>query len=177
MKLNIAALGWVFAWVSMITLSGCIEPKEAPSAEAVLLQNLASVDKTQLESDLAVIDDSLARWSIQALSEPNGVRYQIVTQGSGPKPTLDSYIKINYKGKLLKNKSVFDQQNGAVFQLRGLILGWQTTLPLINKGSKVVLYIPSGLAYGTGAVPSQDGTILIPANSNLIFEMELVDFQ
>jgi FKBP-type peptidyl-prolyl cis-trans isomerase FkpA len=133
MKLSITALGCTLLSICVLTLAGCSKPEEAPpSAEETLQQNLALVDQTQLESDLKVIDDSLAKWSIQALSEPHGVRYQIITQGSGAKPTLDSYIKINYKGKLLKNKSVFDQQNGAVFQLRGLVLGWQTSLPLIN---------------------------------------------
>jgi FKBP-type peptidyl-prolyl cis-trans isomerase FkpA len=166
-----------FTLFGIISFAGCKEADDPPSAEEVLQQNLALVDQTQLEADLKVIDDSLTRWSITALSEPNGVRYQIITQGTGPKPTLDSYIKINYKGKLLKNQSVFDQNTAKVFQLRGLVLGWQTVLPLINKGSKVILYVPSGLGYGTSAVPGPDQTVLIPPNSNLTFDIELLDVQ
>lgn len=165
----------IVSLLGVLTLSGCMKSPDIPSAEEVLKDNLARVDQAQLQADLAIIDDSLADWSITPLIEPNGVRYEILDAGTGPKATLDSYITINYRGKLLKNQSVFDQGAGVTFQLRGLILGWQTTLPLINEGSTVVLYIPSGLAYGTQVFYDNDLNVLIPANSNLIFEIELLD--
>jgi hypothetical protein len=156
---------------------GCSKDEEKPSAEELLRDGLAKVDTVRLKADIAIIEDSLAQWSITALSEPHGVRYTIETQGSGPKPTLNGAILVNYRGKLLKNNSVFDQGSSVAMRLSGLILGWQTTLPLINKGSKVTLYIPSGLAYGTGIRYDNDGNVSIPANSNLVFEIEILDVQ
>jgi FKBP-type peptidyl-prolyl cis-trans isomerase FkpA len=165
----------IVSLLSLLTLSGCMKSEDIPSAEEVLNDNLSRVDQAQLQADLAIIDDSLANWSITPLIEPNGVRYKILNEGTGPKATLDNFITINYRGKLLKNHSVFDQGTAKTFQLRGLILGWQTALPLINEGSTVVLYIPSGLAYGTQVFYDNDQNVLIPANSNLIFEIELLD--
>lgn len=154
-----------------------MKSEDIPSPEEVLQQNLARVDQVQLQKDIEIINDSLANWDSVALTEPNGVRYQILKEGTGPKPTLSSLMMVNYRGKILKNNSVFDQGNGVTFQLSRLILGWQTTLPLINSGSKVVLYIPSGLAYGTRDVLGDNGSVLIPANSNLVFELDILAVQ
>lgn len=155
-------------------LSGCVKSEDPKTPEQLLQENLALVNKAQLDADLAVIDDSLQKWSIIPEIEPNGVRYSIITTGNGPTPTLRSNIAFTYKGRLLKNKSVFDQGTTAR-GLKELIIGWQTTMPLISEGSKVILYIPSGLAYGAGAQYDTDGNILIPPNSNVIFEVEVLD--
>jgi FKBP-type peptidyl-prolyl cis-trans isomerase len=94
----------------------------------------------------------------------------ITTQGTGTKPTLTNSIKVKYKGTLLSNGQIFDQANSAVvFKLSSLITGWKIGFQLLPAGSKATLYIPSGLAYGTGSVGS------IPPNSNLIFEVELFE--
>lgn len=170
----------VFSFIvicSFIFLACSKDEEEAPSAEELLQASLARVDTIQLKADLAVIDKYLSDSSITALSEPHGVRYTIDIQGTGPKPTLEGAILVNYKGKLLKNHSVFDQNTNAPMALSGLIVGWKTTLPLINKGSTVTLYIPSVLAYGTSTRYDTDGNISIPPNSNLIFEIEILDVQ
>jgi FKBP-type peptidyl-prolyl cis-trans isomerase FkpA len=49
-----------------------------------------------------------------------------------------------------------------------LIVGWQKGLPLISSGGKITLYIPPSLGYGSAAAGS------IPANSILIFDIELI---
>lgn len=165
----------VLCALSTLLLSGCLKEDDAKSPEQILAKNLANVDPAQLASDIAVIDDSLQRRNITAQSEPNGVRYVVVSQGTGPMPTLRNDIRVNYKGSLLKNGSVFEQNNNAVLPLSALLLGWQTTLPLINKGSKVILYIPSGLAYAGSVQVDRDNNIIIPQHSNLVFEIEILD--
>ena len=162
----------VLALIS-ISLSSCFE--EPPSPKEILDANIKLVDKTQLAADIVIIDDSLAKWSITPLTEPNGVRYTIESLGTGKKPKLTSQIAIKYNGKLLTTKSVFDQSEGVYVQLSRLIIGWQTVLPLLPEGTKATLYVPSGFAYGPNEIKDQDQSVLIPANSNLIFEIELLD--
>jgi FKBP-type peptidyl-prolyl cis-trans isomerase len=53
-----------------------------------------------------------------------------------------------------------------------VIKGWDEGIALLNKGAKAVLYIPSQMAYG-----EQSPSPKIPANSILIFDVELVDFK
>jgi FKBP-type peptidyl-prolyl cis-trans isomerase FkpA len=124
----------------------------------------------QLQKDTEAIDAYLATNNITALQDPSGLRYVITSQGAGVKPTLSNSIKVKYKGTLLSNGQIFDQANSAVvFKLNSLITGWKIGFQLLPAGSKATLYIPSGLAYGTGSVGS------IPPNSNLIFEVELFE--
>lgn len=119
--------------------------------------------------------------SITATEHISGVFYSIVTPGTGANPTVCSGINMRYRGTLMTTGAEFDATPGtstASFQLGELIVGWQKALPLIKAGGKIVLYIPPSLAYGAQEIrnPSTGG-ILIPANSYLKFEIELVDVQ
>ncbi len=164
--------------VSMgLIFSGCLDTVEPMSYEDNLKQELANVNKPQLEIDFKLIDDSLAKWGLTPviLKEPNGVRYEVKTMGSGVKPVLSNKIKIKYSGRLLSTGKIFDSSPSMDFYLFQLVTGFQTTMPLIPKGSVVTLYIPSGYGYGPTDFLDGSGNILIPKNSNLIFEVELLD--
>ena len=104
-----------------------------------------------------------------AVKDNRGFYYKIVTEGTGVNPTVSSKVTIYYKGTLT-NGSIFDQTGAApaTFSLNQLILGWQYGLPLIKPGGKIILYLPPSLGYGSSAAGS------IPANSVLIFEVQLV---
>lgn len=131
-----------------------------------------SLNQTQLQADITAIDAFLDAIPQVAVEHPSGIRYVIVQAGTGNGPCLESLMSVKYTGKLLSDGSVFDSSSTPVsFNLNRLIIGWQIGLLKANKGTKMTLYIPSGLAYGSSS-PSQ----AIPANSNLIFEIELVDF-
>ena len=103
---------------------------------------------------------------------PSGLQYQIVTAGTGPKPTASDKVTVNYTGKLL-NGTVFDssieRKQPASFPVSGVIPGWTEALQLMPVGSKWNLFIPSNLAYGEHGA---GGTI--PPNSTLVFEVELL---
>ncbi len=161
----------------VLTFSGCLRTVEPMSPEDNLKQEIANVNKIQLEKDLKIIDDSLATWNLtpQILKEPNGVRYQIKTLGSGAKPTLSNKIRFKYSGKVLSTGKIFDSSVSADFYLYHLVTGFQTTMPLIPKGSVLVLYIPSGYGYGPNDFLDNKGAILIPKDSNLIFDVEFLD--
>lgn len=83
-----------------------------------------------------------------------------------------SKLKIAYKGTL-KNGKVFDQTEPDIpfeANLTGLIGGFQEGLLGQKKGAKLILVVPPHLGYGA------EKTGEIPANSILIFELEVVDF-
>ncbi|WP_018127297.1 FKBP-type peptidyl-prolyl cis-trans isomerase [Balneola vulgaris] len=132
-----------------------------------------NVDQAQLESDIAAIDAYIEENQIQNVqTDPTGIRYVITTEGSGTAPDLCSTVGVNYVGKLMSNGNIFDESDRTVaFPLSNLIAGWQIGIPKIKSGGSITLYIPSGYAYG----PRQVGSI--PANSNLIFEIDLIGVQ
>ena len=109
---------------------------------------------------------------------PSGLQYNISAEGAGDKPKPGSHVKVHYTGKL-ENGTVFDsshKRNQPLdFQLGvgQVIKGWDEGIALLSKGGKATLVIPPDLGYGNRAV----GGSLIPANSTLIFEVELVDFK
>jgi FKBP-type peptidyl-prolyl cis-trans isomerase len=103
----------------------------------------------------------------------SGMQYEVLVEGSGPKPSKDSIVKVHYEGKLIDG-TVFDSSYGddgddpVIFPLNEVITGWSEGLQLMNVGSKYILYIPSEIGYG-----SQDyGPI--PAYSTLIFNVEFI---
>ncbi len=101
----------------------------------------------------------------------SGLQYELIKEGSGAKPTLQDKVKVHYHGTLI-NGTVFDssveRKEPISFPLGGVIQGWQEGLQLMSVGSKYKLYIPANLGYGSNPAGK------IPANSVLIFEVELL---
>ena len=127
----------------------------------------------QLAADTTAIDAYLTDKKIVAMKDKSGLRYVITQKLEGGNPTLSNTVKVNYKGSLLENGFVFDQSKSPIeFPLSNLIQGWQIGFQLLSKGSKATLYIPSSLGYGLNGSPPD-----IPANANLVFEVELIDFK
>lgn len=102
----------------------------------------------------------------------SGLKYIVLTEGLGPKPTAASNVKVHYVGTLI-NGTEFDSsvKRGAPidFTLNQVIPGWTEGLQLMPEGSKYKFYIPYKLAYGDRAMGN-----VIPAKSDLIFEVELI---
>jgi len=118
-------------------------------------------------SEVLVLDEYIVANSIDAKKDDRGFYYKIETTGTGTHPDLCSDIIVNYQGWLTNGNS-FDSGQNASFELSGLIKGWQAGIPLIARNGKIKLYLPPSLAYGSRATSG------IPANSILIFEIELV---
>jgi FKBP-type peptidyl-prolyl cis-trans isomerase FkpA len=127
---------------------------------------------TQLETYLSGAHISTA------VKHCSGMYYEIISAGTGTTPTICSYVSVNYKGSLT-NGNVFDQTTGTprAFGLISLINSWKNGIPLIKKAGKIRLYVPPSLGYGATDQKDQNGNIVIPANSILIFDIELVDVQ
>jgi len=129
----------------------------------------------QMDADKALIQKYVADNGLQGKYTESGIFYSIEKEGSGANPTRQNTVTCHYRGTLLTGKqfdSSYDRGQPASFPLTRVIPGWQEGIPLLKKGGKGKLIIPSGLAYG----PVTRGADL-PANSVLIFDVELVDFK
>ncbi|MCG8576340.1 MAG: FKBP-type peptidyl-prolyl cis-trans isomerase [Flavobacteriales bacterium] len=103
----------------------------------------------------------------------SGLFIKIENEGGEEKPGLDDFLTLNYEGYLLDGSS-FDGTGGEPttfnFPVSNLIAGWQEGIPYFGKGGKGKLIIPPYLGYGGQDRPG------IPANSILVFDMEIIDF-
>jgi FKBP-type peptidyl-prolyl cis-trans isomerase FklB len=105
----------------------------------------------------------------------SGLQYQVITTGTGEKPTLTDRVKCHYHGTLIDGTvfdSSVDRGEPSVFPVNGVIKGWTEALQLMPVGSKWKLFIPADLAYGANGA----GDKILP-NSALIFEVELLSIE
>lgn len=103
-----------------------------------------------------------------------GLQYQVLASGpaSGRSPTVSDSVTVHYRGTLTDGTvfdSSIDRGVPATFGVGQVIPGWTEALQLMKPGDKWLLHIPARLAYGARAVGDK-----IPANSDLIFQVELL---
>ena len=102
----------------------------------------------------------------------SGLQYEVLTEGSGEKPTKTSTVRTHYHGTLIDG-SVFDSSvdrgEPAEFRVDGVIAGWTEALQLMPVGSKWRLSIPYDLAYGERGAGGAIGPY-----AALVFEVELI---
>lgn len=104
---------------------------------------------------------------------PSGLQYQVLKEGTGPKPGIEDQVKVHYHGTLIDGTvfdSSVDRGQPITLGLKNVIPGWTEALQLMPVGSKWRLFIPSDLAYGDNpAGPT------IKEGSTLIFDVELIE--
>ncbi|HAS8613406.1 TPA: FKBP-type peptidyl-prolyl cis-trans isomerase [Vibrio vulnificus] len=103
-----------------------------------------------------------------------GLLYQVITPAEGEKPKDTDTVQVHYKGTLTDGTqfdSSYDRGEPATFPLNRVIPGWTEGVQLMPVGSKFKFVIPPELAYGAQDTPS------IPANSTLVFEVELLKIE
>jgi FKBP-type peptidyl-prolyl cis-trans isomerase len=146
------------------------------SVFCLLSTSLLSCTKTstaeQDKKDDDAITSYLSKNSINnATKNSSGLYYTIEDLGTGMQVKANNTVYMKYKGYLLDG-TVFDENKiGTTLSLPNTIKGWQEGIPKFKVGGKGKLFIPSKLGYGTEAV----GTI--PANSVLIFEVEVIEIK
>ena len=115
--------------------------------------------------------------NIVATPTASGLYYVQTAEGNGEMPAKGDYVHVHYTGKLLNGK-VFDssiergEPIGVSIGVGRVIPGWDEGIMMMSKGEKGVLYIPYYLGYGDRGAGSD-----IPPFANLIFEVELIDFE
>lgn len=123
------------------------------------------------EEGLAFLAENAKRQDV--FTTDSGLQYEIITEGKGEKPTLESTVRTHYHGTFIDGK-VFDSSvtrgQPAEFPVSGVIAGWTEALQLMPVGSKWKLYVPHELAYGERGAGAS-----IPPYSTLAFEVELLD--
>ncbi|MDN7125205.1 FKBP-type peptidyl-prolyl cis-trans isomerase [Pseudidiomarina sp. 1APP75-32.1] len=106
----------------------------------------------------------------------SGLQYEVLIERAteGVRPKASDIVEVHYEGTLIDG-TVFDSSiirgEQAVFSLDRVISGWTEGLQLMSVGEKYRFVIPPELAYGDREL----GGGAVPANSTLIFEVELID--
>lgn len=102
--------------------------------------------------------------------DTRGFFFNITREGdtATKRPTVCSSLKFSYTLRLL-NGTQLEAGNNTAGTLSNLIAGWQEGIPLIGKGGYITLYLPPSLAYGAAGQGS------VPGNTNLMFQIDLVD--
>ena len=150
------------------------EVKSRNDERAAKLQNDYPDETAKAANELAKY---LAKNNIVVEPTASGLYYVMTSEGNGEKPQVGKSVKMHYTGKLL-NGTVFDSsvERGEPFQfvlgVGQVIPGWDEGVQLMSKSEKGILYIPYYLGYGE----RQAGEKIAPF-SNLMFEVELVDFE
>ena len=107
---------------------------------------------------------------------PQGVSVEELQAGTGPNPAPTDVVLVNYVGKLADG-TVFDEGRATPLPLEGMIPGFAKGAVQMQKGGKYLVEIPSELGYGDeDKVNPMTGQVAIPAGSDLVFEIELLDF-
>lgn len=106
---------------------------------------------------------------------PSGLQYRVLQAGEGASPNITDVVTVHYEGKRIDGvvfDSSYARNKPNDFPVNRVIRGWTEALSMMNKGAAWELFIPPQLAYGATS-PNE----LIPANSTLVFKVELIDFK
>lgn len=106
----------------------------------------------------------------------SGLQYQVVTETTGPKPSLFDTVMFHCKSMFLDGTEFDNTRTRGTptnRELRQLFKGWQEGMQLMSTGSVYLFYVPSDLAYGRAGNPY----LKIGPDMSLIFEIELLSFR
>jgi len=162
-------------------LKDVLNDKPAQLEEDVIREAFAAVreeqmEKQKLEAEGAVqvgadyLTENAKKEGVK--STESGLQYEVISAGEGDSPAATDTVEVHYHGTLIDG-TVFDSSvergTPAKFPVNRVISGWTEALQLMKVGDKWRLHIPADLAYG-----AQSPSPKIPANSALVFEVELL---
>ncbi|MGF1572996.1 MAG: FKBP-type peptidyl-prolyl cis-trans isomerase [Sumerlaeia bacterium] len=130
----------------------------------------------RLQENLTKAEDFLAENKSKegVITTASGLQYKVLTEGEGKSPTASSNVTVHYKGSLMDGTefdSSYKRNQPTTFNASQVIKGWTEGLQLMKPGAKYEFYIHPELAYGEATKST------IPANSLLIFEVELLEIK
>jgi len=149
---------------------------ELEAAFTALQQKMAATAAANAEKQLAAGKEYLAKNKAKpgVTETASGLQYEVLVKGTGPKPKATDTVKVHYHGTLIDG-TVFDssveRKEPVEFAVTGVIQGWIEALQLMSVGDKWKLTIPPAIAYGDRPKGG------IPANSVLVFEVELLEIK
>jgi len=152
-----------------------LDQKQRRAVMGSLQQSIRDKAKKEGEVNLKVADEFLAKNKVDnpdVKETPTGLQYRVIKEGEGDSPSQTDRVKVHYAGKLIDGTefdSSYERGEPTEFGLNQVIKGWTEGLQLMKVGSKYEFFIHPKIAYGSRPRPT------IPANSVLIFEVELLD--
>jgi FKBP-type peptidyl-prolyl cis-trans isomerase FkpA len=179
MELNpeIFAKGFIDAWRgldSMLTIEQAEEimVRYGSEMQARRQKELEENDVRAVAAGKSYMEENKMKQGV--ITTESGLQYEVLRQGDGAKPASTDRVTVHYKGSLI-NGSVFDSSydrgEPATFELNRLIPGWTEGIQLMQAGSKFRFVVPPQLGYGNRDMG------VIPPNSTLVFEVELLDIE
>lgn len=133
-------------------------------------ERMVEMNKEAVAAGNKFLEENAKREGVKTTE--SGLQYEVIKEADGAQPGPDDVVTVHYEGSLT-DSTVFDSsiKRGSPIDLpvSGVIPGWVEGLQLMHVGEKFKLYIPSELAYG-----EQSPSPLIPANSVLVFDLELL---
>jgi FKBP-type peptidyl-prolyl cis-trans isomerase len=104
----------------------------------------------------------------------SGLQYEVLTAGTGPRPTASDRVRVHYTGTLIDGTEFQSSYGGdpVTFEVSQLIGGWTEALQLMPASSKYRIVVPPNLGYGPDGRPPD-----IPPNATLVFELELLGIE
>lgn len=170
-----AIIGMKIGGTRTIIIPGKVAYAENPGDQVPPNSDL----KMQITLVDAHVPPKVTKWDVDTskiVTTASGIKYVTLSEGSGDPAASGKVVTVNYSG-YLKDGTIFDssvERNEPITFVLGqgqVIKGWEEGLMLMKKGSKVQFMIPPQLAYGSMAMGK------IPANSVLIFDIEMLDIQ
>lgn len=140
-----------------------------------LVENAAKAAMERRRAEIEKIENEISnRWS-NTVKTPSGLQYVVLKKGDGKGcPKYGQTVTVHYTGTLMDGR-MFDSSvhrgQPASFKIGQVIEGWNEALQTMSKGEKRTLIIPPELGYGVHGYPG-----VIPPDSYLIFDVELLDF-
>ena len=151
-----------------------LDQKQRREVMATLQKNLREKSDLEGKNNLKLADEFLKnnKMNDNVKETPTGLQYRIIKEGNGAKPKKEDKVRVHYVGRLMDGTefdSSIKRGEPSEFGLTQVIKGWTEGLQLMTLGAKYEFFIHPKIAYGSRPRPT------IPANSLLIFEVELLD--
>ena len=141
------------------------------SAEMTTDTSLAGRDRN------AIIDHAI-EGLVNIYPTNSGLFYEILAEGEGEKIAWGDYLSVHYQGKFLKGGEFANSRRRnrpLEFYVGNMIDAWNEGMQLIAPGGHIRLFVPSHLGYGEEGLKDKNDEFLVPPNSILVFDVEVLE--
>ncbi|GGK74859.1 FKBP-type peptidyl-prolyl cis-trans isomerase [Amphritea balenae] len=152
----------------VVILGGCGESEEQKRFHQELLDKALNDDVKK--QGVKFLEENALRDGVVVTA--SGLQYEVISEAQGDTPRMPDKVQVSYTGWLVDGtefESSAEHSDKPVFPVASVIKGWREALMSMAPGSHWKIYLPSELAYGARSPTPQ-----IPANSALVFELELI---